>query len=228
MEISLGEFSIEIEVRLLTLTVVWAILVGNSDEAAQSLFFGFVVVHVLEFWFWNVIVVLVHESLVHLLLFQELLDTHVDVVDEHLSVSEGIFRFCQFLVQDWRLLKSKLDGLAFLERLGLGTWLCWGTCLVVLGLIVSWLDCGRFKILDGGVECRFQLLLIRSYLRLGFRSIMNELASDSVWAVAIRAELLAELGLIQDRDISLGHELILGMSEGALKDISYWATQRMG
>ena len=48
---------------------------------------------------------------------------------------------------------------------------------------------------------------------------MDELASLTIWAVAILHILLAKFGLVEDRYITLSHDLLLSMSEGALVSI---------
>ena len=45
---------------------------------------------------------------------------------------------------------------------------------------------------------------------------MDELASHTIWAIPVGAELLAELCLVEDRDVSLDHHLSFHMGEGAL------------
>lgn len=45
---------------------------------------------------------------------------------------------------------------------------------------------------------------------------MDELASDTVRAVAVLAELLAQLGLVQVRDICLDHHVRVAVGKGAL------------
>lgn len=48
---------------------------------------------------------------------------------------------------------------------------------------------------------------------------MDELASHTIWAIPVGAELLAELCLVEDRDISLDHHLSFHMGEGALVSV---------
>jgi hypothetical protein len=54
---------------------------------------------------------------------------------------------------------------------------------------------------------------------------MDELASHAVGAVASGHELLAELGLVEDRDICLDHHLGLLMGERALISVLAFAVQ---
>ena len=42
---------------------------------------------------------------------------------------------------------------------------------------------------------------------------MDELASGSIRAVAVLAELLAKFGLVEDRHVALDHHLLLGVGE---------------
>jgi hypothetical protein len=77
---------------------------------------------------------------------------------------------------------------------------------------------------DGALDsrCRRSLNLLGSsedlslHSRAGIANIVDELASHSIRAVAIGAVLLAHLGLVECRDISLDHHVGSTMGEGAL------------
>ena len=51
------------------------------------------------------------------------------------------------------------------------------------------------------------LLLLLEIDWIGLTHIVDELASDSIWAVAGHAVLLAEFGLVEDGDVRLYHYL---------------------
>jgi len=42
---------------------------------------------------------------------------------------------------------------------------------------------------------------------------MDELASDTIWAVAVLHVLLAQFGFVEDWDVALHHDLLLSMGK---------------
>jgi hypothetical protein len=62
----------------------------------------------------------------------------------------------------------------------------------------------------------FSFLRSLNLLLLGLRNVMDELASHSVWAVAIGTKLLAKFCFVEDGHIRLDHQVGSSMGKGAL------------
>lgn len=60
------------------------------------------------------------------------------------------------------------------------------------------------------------LLSLLNLSIVGLRSVMDELASHSVWAVSVGTVFLAQFGLIKNGHIRLDHHVSFSMSERAL------------
>lgn len=77
--------------------------------------------------------------------------------------------------------------------------------------------------LGGGDRCLLLdtahlLVDLSNHSRASVTDIVNELASHSIGAITVRAELFAQLGLVESGDIGLNHHVSSSMGEGALKN----------
>lgn len=180
-------------------------------------------VHVLDLWWIDLLFVSssVHSFKIHLVLLLEFLDTAVEIMDQDVLIDNFLTcKCCCCLLiskptstRSW--LYSSSSHLVYWDSY-------WNLfCILSRSLIfprvfidyLCWsLLCNYFYWLSF-----FLWMIVNLHnLLIGFWDIMDKLASHSIWAISIGWKFLAQLGLVENWDISLDHHLRFIMSEWAL------------
>ena len=216
--------SVEIASLLVSLImdILVAILIGNISESLKAGTLLCINVHVVNFWLLNKIKVLFLRNflLVHFHFFLIFLDTVVNAMNKDISVnyfllSESMGRLfvtkasssrgggnsTRCLFSDHNFLFFNSGCLNIVTNRKSGTiyihfnFLLTDICCICLSL--DWFLCLRSR-------------------DIGFRGVMDKLASHSIWAISVCTELFTKLGFVKNGYVGFDHHMVFGVGEWAL------------